>query len=203
VHLRSVEDEEQAARADLEVLLYAAFVNETLITLSEKLSEQLEDGEDALSEVDTGRLLTQMLSFQTRHYQLDVSRLPRGRALFSRLHEELHLAEHYAEVQAELDRLAAVEASQAAERADRASKVLEFFLAVVAVAGGFQTVMAFYTLDATTGRTPSFWWSIGAVGLLSVGVLLGVNLYRRKKRGVSQDRKRRHSGGPVADPPIA
>lgn len=182
MHGKPLDDENRAGRADLEILLYAAFLSETLIALSEELSRQLGRGAKTLSDVDTGHLLTRMLAFQTRHYQLEVSRLPRGRTLFAHLYESLLLSDHYAEVQAELDRLSKVETAEAEKRASRASRVLEFFLAVVAVAGAFRTVIAFFTMGERTRKMPAFLWSIGSVAFLSVAVLIGVNLYRRRKR---------------------
>jgi len=176
---KAAPDEKEESVADVEVLLYAAFVNETLIALSEELSHQVGSGSVPLSSVDTGRLLSRMLVFQTCHYQLDVSRLPRGRTISSRLHQELRLGEHFSEVQSELDRLSALEANAAERRAARASRVLEFFLAAVAVAGVFQTVIALFTLDERTTRLREFWYSIGIVSVISVAILVGVNIYRR------------------------
>ena len=191
MHGNPVAKEELARKADLEVLLYAAFLNETLVALSEALAGQLGKDASALSRVDTSGLLTRMLAFQTRYYQLEVSRLPRGRTLFSRLYESLRLSDHYAEVQAELDRLSTVQTAEAEKRASKASRMMEFFLAVVAVAGAFQTVIAFFTMEEKTRRLAAFQWSIGTVALLSIAVLIGVNLYRwqKKRNGPSGPKK--------------
>ena len=168
-------------RSDPEVLLYCAFVNETLISFSEELSRQLGPAGDLLAGVDTEALQARMLAFQTRYYQLEVSRLPRGHALHAELWQALRLSEHYAEAQSELERLAAVEAGLADRRASAAARILELFLAILAVAGVLQTVIAFFTLDAAVRRLPSLWWTIGGVLFLSAAVLGAVAAFRRRR----------------------
>lgn len=182
------------ARSDLEVLLYCAFVNETLVSFSEELRLQLGPAPSLLDRVDTEGLMTRMLAFQTRYYQLEVSRLPRAHNLQAELWQALRISEHYAEAQAELERLAAVEARLAEKRASTAARILELFLAILAVAGVLQTVIAFFTLDASVRRLPALWVTIGGVLILSGGVLAGVAAFRRRR--ASLRRRAEPRGGP-------
>jgi hypothetical protein len=169
--------------ADFEILLYIAFLNETLIALSRRLSEQLPAGagRGLRTTLRTWPLLIDMLRFQTRFYQLKVSRLPRGELLFSRLSEALGLAAHYQEVQQEIDRLRELQ-GQIADR------TIQAILYAVTIAGAYQTLIAFFTLG--TVQRPRLFWS-----LVSVVAVAAWWVYRTRVRQIEHESRRGRADG--------
>lgn len=91
------------------MLLHVAFVNESLVRFSRRL-ESLVPAESPLSGLSTSDLTQDLLRFQARYHQLEVSRKARGQQLFSCLATAIRLADHYRDVIAEADRLATLEA---------------------------------------------------------------------------------------------
>jgi len=155
---------------DVEIVLYAAFLYFTLLSFSERLSDLVPPGGARLEPGSTTPLREDFLRFQARYWQLEVSRAARGRTLFGHLSEALDLAGHYAEVQVELDRLAELESQLAEERKAKAERVMEATLFFLAVAGLFQTVLAFLTWP---DLDPSMWWTwVGPVLAVAAGIYL-------------------------------
>ncbi|MBI5071034.1 MAG: hypothetical protein HZB56_22685 [Deltaproteobacteria bacterium] len=155
--------------ADEEVLLYVAYLWQTLLAFSRRISDLVPSGRAGLDGIRVHQVRTDFLRFQTRYYQLEVSRLDRGRMLFGALTQALGMFALYGEVQSELDRLAELEEGFAVERRTRADEVIQATLYFLSVAGIFQTILAFLTWQE---RGPQMWWwvtpiLVGAVGLYS------------------------------------
>ena len=175
--------ETSLADQDLEILLYVAFLNESLIAFSRKIGKKVPHGEP-ISDIDTGELRADLLRFQTKYFQLEVSRTARGRLVFYHLADSLRLGEHYREVLAEADRLGEVEEQLAEARRARAERVMEIVLYIVAVVGVYQTVIAFWTLDWSKPLKVLLIGCAAIFGLALVGLAWILCLGKgKKKRG--------------------
>jgi hypothetical protein len=150
---------------DLEVLLYGAFLYQTLLHFSERLSDLVPPGESRLIPGSTQRLRADFLRFEARYYQLEVSRASRTRALFGEIASALGLAGLFVKVRSELDRLGEIEERVAAERQRRAEGIVQFALFVLAISGLLQTIVAF--LDYNAGWEV-MWWVVPIVGAFLV-----------------------------------
>ncbi len=166
---------------DLEILLYVAFLNEALVAFSNGIAAKVPEDESQLAGLDTEELRRDFLRFQTSYYQIEVSRLARGRLLFSQLAESLDLVGQYSEVQSELDRLAQLENQLAEERKARAESIMEAVLYVVAVGGIYQTIAAFFGLGDAL-RSKLLWGVVTSVTAMAVGIYFAVLHYRKNKR---------------------
>lgn len=179
---------------DLEVLLYVAFLNESLVTFSRDLGELVPSADQRLERLRTGEVRSRLLRFQTRYHQLEVSRLARGRVLYSHLADSMRLAEHYHEVLSEADRLAEVEERMdeaeeraAEERRARAEKVIGGVLYFLTVAGVFGTVISFVTMDSATRSSVLFLGIALPILLITTLVPIGVYLYRSRRRRAEKE----------------
>lgn len=128
--------------SDREVLLYCAFLYESLMAMTGRLADLVKPGTLRLTLGATKTLREDFLRFQARYYQLEASRSPRGRDLFATLSTTLKLPGHYAEVQLELSRLAEVESQMAAERRSRAERLLQGTIYFLSVSGLIQAIIA-------------------------------------------------------------
>ena len=150
-----------------EILLYVAFLWETLLAFSRRISALVPGGKARLDGLQAQELRSDFLRFQARYYHLEVSRSARGRALFSSLCDTLGLQALYAEVQSELDRLAELEGSFVAARRARGEAVIQGTLYFLSVAGLFSTVLAFLSWP---DRSASMWWWVGPILGVGAGV---------------------------------
>lgn len=148
---------------DLEVLLYGAFLYQTLLRFSERLSDLVPPGQSRLVPGSTQRLRGDFLRFEARYYQLEVSRTPRARALFGEIATALGLPGLFVKVRSELDRLADIEERVAAERQRRAEGIIQGALFVLAISGLLQTIVAFLAWDEVSWRV--MWWVAPTVGV--------------------------------------
>jgi len=164
--------------ADLEILLYVAFLNETLTAFSQRVSTLLPD-DGRPDRLDTEPLRSDFLRFQTSYYQLEVSRRPRGRQLYEQLAAALDIKANYAEVQSELDRLAQLETRLAEDRQARADRVVQFVLYLVAVFGVVQTFLALWVLDATELRSLGLWGGVCGILLAAIATYALVDRHKR------------------------
>lgn len=162
---------------DLEVLLYGAFLYQTLLHFSERLSDLVPSGESRLIPGSTQRLRADFLRFEARYYQLEVSRAPRARTLFGEIAATLGLAELFVKVRSELDRLGQIEERVAAERQRRAEGIIQFALFVLAISGLLQTIVAFLQYGEPWGEV--MWWVIPIVGAF-VGLFFWARLRGRR-----------------------
>jgi hypothetical protein len=152
--------------SDREVLLYCAFLYESLMTMTRRLADLVEPGTVRLTLGATKALREDFLRFQARYYQLEASRSPRGRDLFSALSATLKLPEHYAEVQLELSRLAEVESQMAVQRRSRAERLLQGTIYFLSVSGLLQAIIA---LLGWRGQDPGMWgWIAPVLGLTAL-----------------------------------
>jgi len=163
---------------DLEVLLYVAFLYQSLLVFSQRLSDLVPPGGSELAPGNTRRIREDFLRFQTRYYQLEVSRDPRGRSLFGELCTALGLHGLYAEVQSEVDRLAQLEAQIEAEKREKANLWIEARLFVLAFFGVAQTVIGYLAwperdVAVLLGMVPFF--------LASLGIFLWAKLRHRSR----------------------
>lgn len=147
---------------DLEVLLYGAFLYQTLLHFSERLSELVPPGESRLIPGSTQRLRADFLRFEARYYQLEVSRAPRARVLFGEIAAALGLAGLFVKVRSELDRLGEIEQRVASERQRRAEGIIQFALFVLAISGLLQTIVAFLQYGAAWEKV--MWWVVPTAG---------------------------------------
>jgi len=168
--------------ADLELFLYSAFLSETLVALSARVGRAVPDDHSALDTVDTRAIRADMLRFQARYYQVEVSRVPRGRRLFDTLAESIRLREHYEEVQTELERLAEIEQSAADAKSASADRMMEGVLYMLALIGAYQTVIAYVTMDPAA-RTPRFLVLMGVIGVVAILAYIGIARRRRRRLG--------------------
>ncbi len=129
--------------SDAESFLYAVFVSESLAAFSRQIAGRVPEREASTS--GAAKLREAFIRFQTRHYQIDVSRSSRGRQVFEWLSGEMKLPAHYAEVQSELDRLTELEERDAEQRRRKAESILGMVLFFVAGFGVLQTLMGFPT----------------------------------------------------------
>ena len=168
------------ADQDLEILLYVAFLNESLIEFSRKIGEKVPSAA-RISDLDTGELRADLLRFQTKYFQLEVSRTARGRLVFYHLADSLRLGEHYREVLAEADRLGEVEEQLAEARRASSELVMEIVLYFVAVAGTYQTLIAFWTMAPGDRAAP---FRTVCYAILTIATLiLALMLWMRKRKG--------------------
>lgn len=166
---------------DLEVFLYEAFVRESLVSFSAKLGAAVSDDKKRMTELDTEDLRLDMLRFQSRYYQLEVSRLTRGRRLFEALSEASRLRDHFAELQHQMERLGELERGVEGRREEKADRMMELVLYVVAVLGVYQTIAAIISLNDDTLDEP--WFLAMCVVILVVAVAAyGVVAYKRRKK---------------------
>lgn len=135
---------------DFEVLLYAAFLSESLVAFSRSISDLVPPGGAGPQPTAAQAVRERMLRFQTRYFQLEISRLARGRRLFSELSASLQLLEHYREVLRELDHLTDLENQAAEGRRARAEQMVNGILFFIGVAGVLQTLAALWTLPSGT-----------------------------------------------------
>lgn len=175
-----------ASSPDLEILLYVAFLNETLIEFSRRISALVPRDTASLHSLDTEPLRGDFLRFQASYYQIEVSRLARGRTMFDRLSTSLNLAAHYAEVQSELDRVAQLEQrlaeqrqAAAEERQAKADSVMQFVLYLVAVFGVLQTFLGYWSLESL--RSFTLWMGTSSIALVAIALWFGVQRYKKRK----------------------
>ena len=160
---RELADAPEEGRAELEVLLYLAFLNETIAEFSSRISSLVPPGKSPTDAVTAEPVCQDFLRFQARYYQLDVCRTGRGRIIWERLAAAVSLAENYMEVRSELDRLAQLEAQIAERKRARTESLLELGLYAVALFGVYQTLIAYYANKDLLRSSMSFWiWVIGA-----------------------------------------
>ena len=157
-------------RMDREILLYAAFLNQALAEFSRRIDELLAHAGETAENVKAEAVCRDFLVFQTRYYQPEVCRVPRGRLLMERLTSSLGLVENYAEVRSELDRLEQFERQLAEDRESRSDRVLQWTLFFVAVSGIYQTVLAYLAADSTIRHSASFWVTALAITVLALGL---------------------------------
>ncbi len=167
------------SRVDLEVLLYIAFLNEALGAYSERIGEAVPEHGQPLAGVDTHVLREDVLRFQARHYQLEVSNTARSRRIFAGLAEATRLEDHYQEVLSELDRLSDLEHQVVDARTTRAERVLTLVLYALAAVGVYQTVIAFATLPNDVLQAPLFWFIVGVVAAILIVCYKWIERIRR------------------------
>lgn len=165
--------------ADVENFLYAVFIAESLSGFSRRIAGHVPEQQAATR--GAGRLRESFIRFQTRHYQIDVSRLSRGRQVFRWLSDGMQLQAHYAEVQSELDRLTELEQEEAEEHRKRFESFLGVILFFVA---GFGVLQTWIALD--TWQVP-FWTKPLAAALV---VAIAAGLHHRARRSVESERAR-------------
>lgn len=163
---------------DLELFLYAAFLGETLVKMSGDIGVAVPEDDAKIGQGDTRALRANMLRFQAKYYQVEVSKNARGRLLFGALFESGRLRDHYDEVQDELERLAEIEQSTADAQAATADRRLQSVLFVVAVLGFLQTVIAVIGMDPKTLRSPWF-ISLGCAIVVIAALVIPWLLARR------------------------
>ena len=171
-----------APRVDREILLYAAFLNEALAGFSRKIAGLLVGAGGTVENVRAEGVCRDFLIFQTRYYQPEVCRAPRGRLLMERLAASLGLPENYAEVRSELDRLEQFERQLAEDRENRSDRVLQWTLFFVAVSGIYQTVLAYLAADSTIRHSASFWLTALAIATLAAGLFYRSRGHRKRVR---------------------
>jgi hypothetical protein len=164
---------------DRELMLYAAFLNETACRFSQRITEALVGGPESSTphQVTFGAevlsrasgLREDFLAFQTRYYQFDTTGRPYSRRLFERLLESLSFSEHYAEVQSELDRLHQIEQREAENRQASSDRWFEGLLFFIGLAGVVQTVIGLKTMEDGHFTSWVLWvWILGLSGLLAI-----------------------------------
>jgi hypothetical protein len=168
---------------ELEVLLYLAFLNETIAEFSSRVSGLVPPGKSRLDAVDSGPVCQDFLRFQARYYRLDVCRTGRGRIIWEKLAAAVSLAEHYAEVRSELDRLAQLEEQIAERRRARAETLLQIGLYAVALFGVYQTLMDYYSAKDRLASSVSFWIWVTGITLGAVAFYAWVASRRRGGKG--------------------
>lgn len=157
---------------DFEVLLYAAFLYQTLLRFSERLSALVPPGQSRLIPGSTQRLREDFLRFEARYYQLEVSRAPRARALFGEMAAALGLSGLFAKVRSELDRLGEIEERVAAARQQRADGLIQGALFILAISGLLQTIVTFWMWQ------DKGWWMLSWV-IPVVGAFLALLFWAR------------------------
>jgi hypothetical protein len=177
-------------RSQFEVLLYLAFLNESLIGFSKKISNLIPKQQELLEMVKTDELRKSFLRFQTCFYQIEASRTTRGRFLYEQISAFLKLTEQYAEVQSELDHLAQLENQVSEQRKARAERLMQLVLYFVAVFSVCQVLLSFYILDRSTLKSPSLWALLSGVLVTTVWVYIRIMKYRTKTDRVSRRRNR-------------
>jgi hypothetical protein len=166
---------------DRKVLLYAAFLNEALAEFSRRITGLLKDAGGAVENVKAEEVCRDFLVFQTRYFQTEVSRVPRGRLLMENLAASLGLVENYAEVRSEMERLDQFERQLAVDRESRSERVLQGALFFVAVSGVYQTLLAYLTAPETVRESAKLWLSAVVVAVLALWLF--VRSHRHRKRG--------------------
>jgi hypothetical protein len=170
------------ADPDLEILLYGAFLYQTLLRFSERLSELVPPGQSRLFPGSTQRLRGDFLRFEARYYQLEVSRAPRARALFGEISAALGIPALFVKVRSELDRLSEIEERVAAERQRRAEGIIQAALFVLAISGLLQTIVAFLAWDKVGWWV--MWW-VGPIVVVFLGLFFWARLRGRRGDGKS------------------
>lgn len=160
--------------SEREILLYLAFLTESLVAFSGRINRTLPGGHGA-KRLSTRTVCRDFLGFQTKYYQIDVCRNSRGRILVEQLSQSLRLADNYLEVRSELERLEQLE-NQTVERS------LQAVLYFIAVSGVYQTILAFCSTDKKFLQSGLFW--VGMIGVLFGAVLIfgTITWWRRGRR---------------------
>lgn len=157
---REASETPEKSGTELAVLLYLAFLNETMAEFSSRISGLVLPDRPPIDAVTTEPVCQDFLRFQARYYQLDVCRSGRGRVIWEKLAAAVTLTENYAEVRSELDRLAQLESQIAERRRARAERLLQVGLYAVALFGVYQTLIAYY--GARSNLSTPFWmWVVG------------------------------------------
>jgi len=175
---------------DWELMLYAVFLSETATSFSRRITEALgdeelgdEDGPVRLSRsamATASRLRKDFLAFQARYFQFDTTSHPYSRRLFKRLLDSMTFAEHYAEIQSELDRLYQIEERDAERRKQKSDSFFEFLLFFIGLFGVVQTVAAFHTMTDAQRSSVGLWQVVGASSLFLVLLYLLVRPWLRR-----------------------
>ncbi|MEM9069600.1 MAG: hypothetical protein AAGE52_13895 [Myxococcota bacterium] len=161
----------------LEVLFYLAFVREALRDYQTRLSDLLR--KDQRSRKDTKKLRRDILAFQTRYYDLEIARSGRVRRISERLVSAMHLSRSYGEIQDQMRQLAQLEAQDDARHRERADLFMESALFFVAIAGVFETIVAYLSWD---GFQRKDWTWIGSLLAFFVVIWLVALMLRRRRR---------------------
>lgn len=170
-----------AADPDLEVLLYVAFLSETITEFSRTISKFIPEDGTSVVHLDTKQVREDFLRFQAAYFQMEVSRTPRDQSLFKHLVQALDIFGHYKEVQDELDRLNQLEEQLERRRQEKVEGVLGFVLYLVAIAGVLQTVAAFWGLDSATLHSTAFLSQVAVLIAVALTLYVALNLARKRR----------------------
>lgn len=161
----------------LEVFFYLAFVREALRDYRTRLSDLLRAKNRSRSK--TERLRRDVLAFQTRYYDLEIASTGRGRKVAERLVDAMHLPRSYGEIQDQMRQLAQLEARAEARHREKADFFMESALFFVAIAGVFETIVAFLSWEDFRFRD---WYWIGGIIAFFVAIwLLFVRMRARRR----------------------
>jgi hypothetical protein len=161
----------------LEVLFYLAFVREALRDYRMRLSDLLRSKKR--SQQRTGQLRRDVLAFQTRYYDLEIG-TGRARKVSERLVDAMHLPRSYGEIQDQMRQLAQLEARDDSKHRERADMFMESALFFVAVAGVFETIVAFLSWDGF--QVEKDWWWVASLFAPFFFIWLLIFLMRRSRR---------------------
>ncbi len=181
------------AELDLELVTYAAFVNESAASYSRRISHALarsrHDGRERelrltpATRALAAHLRQDFLEFQTRYYQLDTSTCPQGRHLLRALLGRQGFAEHYAEVQSELDRLHQVEERAEGLRRSQVDRAMAVLLGIIGLADMIQIGVALHAMETTKfHRWELAAWTLPWVLLALILMAWAIWLLRRSRR---------------------
>lgn len=161
----------------LEVFFYLAFVREALRDYRTRLSDLLRAKNR--SRKKTERLRRDVLAFQTRYYELEIASTGRGRKVAERLVDAMHLPRGYGEIQDQMRQLAQLEARAEARHREKADFFMESALFFVAIAGVFETIVAFLSWEDFRFRD---WYWIGGIIAFFIAIwLLFVRMRARRR----------------------
>ena len=161
----------------LEVFFYLAFVREALRDYRTRLSDLLR--KKNRSKKDTEMLRRDVLAFQTRYYDLEIASTGRGRKVAERLVDAMHLPRSYGEIQDQMRQLAQLEARADSRHREKADFFMESALFFVAVAGVFETIVAFLSWEDFRFRD---WYWIGGIIAFFIAIwLLFVRMRARRR----------------------
>jgi hypothetical protein len=137
-----------------EVFCYGAFVADTLSMMSRRVTQILPGDDREIDALGLRMLQHDALRFQSRYYQLDLTRDPIAMALAVVQRAQMGIDAHLAENLAELEQLGTIAQIAAAEREARADRSVQWALTFVALLAIVQTAAAMLSLEPGQASHP-------------------------------------------------
>jgi len=161
---------ERAAEVELELLIYSAFLSESLDEFAGRIGKSVPGAGRSQDLAEAKSLLHDFLRFRAHYYRFDVDNSARGGLLFHRLASSLRLADRYADAQSLLDRI-----GKAPQAGGSRAQVILLIIAVTLV---LQASLIFHGLSKESLRDPILW--VLTVVVLAVGAISYLRIARHR-----------------------